>query len=267
MTTARRFNLTGALAVVAVGDLVMHRLIERLFLPQQPTGLARLASEAGRFAFHLGSVLGLALVALTLYDSLRREDIFPRSMRFAVSIVGLFFVVAAGTAVLALQAIERYTAVVHLIKTSHAFLALFIVMATWRSLGPMRAKVGVTLFALPAMLHALALFCNAMSWFHLFPTQLARTAEICALAAGALSPLLLPPTPLRQARPARCAVGVLDPGRAAGRPAAPLRPGADAGPLRLPPGPAPAGHPRRHHLRGHGDRLVRGPGRSASSGT
>ena len=196
MTTARRFNLTAALAVVAVGDLVLHRLIERLFLPQQPTGLARLAGEAGRFAFHLGSVLGLALVALTLYGSLRRGDIFPRSMRFAVSVIGLFFVVSAGTAVLALQVIERYTAMVHLIKTSHAFLALFIVMATWRSYGPMRAKVGVTLFALPAMLHALALFCNAMSWFHLFPTQLARTAEICALAAGALSPLLLAPDPI-----------------------------------------------------------------------
>jgi len=210
MTTARRFNLTAVLAVVAVADLVLHRLIERLFLPQQPTGLARLAGEAGRFAFHLGGVLGLVLVALTLYSNMRQGDIFPRSMRFAVAIVGLFFVVTAGTAVLALHVIERHSAMVHLIKTSHAFLALFIVMATWRAPGPVRAKAGVTLFALAAMLHAVALFCDQMTWGRLFPTELARTAEICALAAGALSPLLLAPDPISGKRGlAGAAVGVV----------------------------------------------------------
>jgi hypothetical protein len=196
MTPARPFNLTAALSVVAVADLVLHRLIERLFLPQHPTGLARAAGELGRFAFHLGSVLGLVLVVLTLFGSLRRGDLFPRSMRFAVASIGLFFVITSGMAVLALQITERYTAfMVHLIKTSHAFLALFIVLAVWRATGPVRTKAGVTLFALPTMLHAVALFCDRMQWGRLFPSDLARTAEICALAAGALSPLLLAPEP------------------------------------------------------------------------
>src|SRR4051794_9554308 len=196
MTTARRLNLTAALSVVALADLVLHRLIERLFLSQHPTGLARMAAEAGRFAFHLGGVLGLVLVAATLYGSLRWGELFPRSMRFAVISIGLFFVVTAGMAVFALEITERYMAfMIHLIKTSHAFLALFIVMALWRTPAAMRAKAGLTLFAVPSMLHAVALFCDRVGWGRLFPSELARTAEICALAAGALSPLLLAPEP------------------------------------------------------------------------
>jgi hypothetical protein len=193
MTSGRPLNLTATLSVVAVADLVLHRLVERLFLPQHPTGLALLASEAGRFAFHLGGVLGLVLVVVTLFGSLRRGDLFPRSMRFAVGSIGLFFVLTSGMAVLALPLPEPF--MVHLIKTSHAFLGWFIIMALWRAPGPVRAKAGVTLFALPAILHAVALFCDRLGWGRPFPAELARAAEICALAAGALSPLLLTPEP------------------------------------------------------------------------
>jgi hypothetical protein len=189
MTTARPFNLTATLSVVAVADLVLHRLLDRLFLPQHPTGLARVLGEAGRFAFHLGGVLGLILVVLTLVTGLRHGDLFPRSMRFAVSSVALFFVVAVLVALLALPIPEGF--MVHLIKTSHAFLAWFIILALWRTPGLVRAKAGVTLFAVPAILHAVALFCERVGWGHNFPAELARAAEICALAAGALSPLLL----------------------------------------------------------------------------
>ena len=194
MTTARRLNLTAALCVVALADLVLHRLVERLFLSQHPTGLGRLAAESGRFAFHLGGVLGLAVVAATLYDGLRRTDLFPRSMRFVVGSVGLFFVVTSAAVVLTLDITERYMDfMIQLIKTSHAFLAVFIALALWHTPGSVRARAGVTLFALPSMLHAVALFCNRVGWGRLFPSELARTAEICALAAGALSPLLLTP--------------------------------------------------------------------------
>jgi hypothetical protein len=193
MTSARPFNLTAALAVVAAADLVLHRLIERLFLPLNPMGLARVASEAGRFAFHLGGVLGLVLVVSTLFNNLRREDLFPRSMRFVVGVIGLFFVVTTTMAVLALPLPEQF--MIHLIKTSHAFLGWFIMLAVWRAPGSSRAKAGVTLFALPAILHAVALFCDRVGWWRPFPSELARAAEICALAAAALSPLLLSPEP------------------------------------------------------------------------
>jgi hypothetical protein len=192
MTTARRINLTATLAVVAVADLVLHRLVERLFLPQHPTGLAAVASGAGRFAFHLGGVLGLILVSVTLFLALRRGGIFPRSMRFAVASIGLFFVVTSAMAVLALPLPERLMVqMIHLIKTSHAFLTWFIILALWRAPGAVRAKAGVTLFGLPAILHAVALFCDRVGWGQPFPSELARAAEICALIAGALSPLLL----------------------------------------------------------------------------
>lgn len=208
MTTARPFNLTAALAVVAVADLVLHRLIERLFLPRQPSGLALFTGEAGRFAFHLGGVLGLVIVIVTLFNSLRRGDMFPRSMRFAVASIGLFFVVTTGMAVLALPLPEQF--MVHLIKTSHAFLAWFIMLALWRAPGSARLKAGVTLFALPAILHAIALFCDRLGWLRPFPGELARAAEICALAAAALSPLLLSPEPASGKRGAAGAVvGVL----------------------------------------------------------
>jgi hypothetical protein len=211
MTTARRFNLTATLAVVAVADLILHRLIERLFLPQHPTGFALVASGAGRFAFHLGGVLGLVLVSVTLFHSLRRGGLFPRSMRFAVGSIGVFFVITSAIAVLALPLPERLMVqMIHLIKTSHAFLTWFIILALWRAPGPVRGKAGLTLFGLPAILHAVALFCDRVGWGQPFPSELARAAEICALTAGALSPLLLPSeSPSRRRTLAGATVGIL----------------------------------------------------------
>jgi hypothetical protein len=207
MDRPRPFNLTATLAVVAVLDLLLHRL-DRLFLPQHPTGFLRVADDAGRFAFHLGGVLGLVLVTITLFTSLRRGDLFPRSMRFAVAGIAAFFVAFEAMAVLALPLQEP--SIVVLIKISHAFLASGITVARWRAPGPVRSKVGVTLFAVPAILHAVALFCERLGWGRPFPTELARTAEICALTAGALSPLLLAPEPSSGRRGvAGAAVGVL----------------------------------------------------------
>jgi hypothetical protein len=204
---ARPFNLTAALAVTAVAELVLHRLLERLFLPQHPAGVARVAAEAGRFAFHLSGVLGLLLVVVALMMALRDQNLFPRSMRFAVATIALFFVALSALGVLALPFPDRL--LVHL-KTSHAFLAWFIVVALWRMPGATRAKMGVTLFALPSLLHAFALFADRLGWARPFPAELERAAVICALMAGALSPLLLAPEPTSGRRGlAGAAAGVL----------------------------------------------------------
>ena len=197
----QRFNLTAALAVAALGDLVLHRLIERLFLPQHPSGAGRVAAEVGRFAFHLAGVLGLVVLVYGLVVALRRSELFPRSMRFAVGVIALFFVALAAIGILFVPLPERF--VIHL-KTSHAFLAWFIVIATWRGAGAVRGKVAVTLFALPAVLHALALFSDRVGWARHIPAELARAAEVCALLAGMLSPLLLRPDMLT---PRRIALG------------------------------------------------------------
>jgi hypothetical protein len=190
MTDARRLNLTAALAVAAAADLLLHRLLDRLFLPQHPTGLSRLASDLGRFAYHLGGVLGLVVLVGALVMLLRRGDLFPRPMRYAVGSIAAFFVVVAAVGILFLRLPDRY--VVHL-KTSHAFLAWFIMLALWRAPGGRRAKLGVTLFALPALLQAFALFADRVGWSSPLPGEIARAAEICALLAGALAPLLLVP--------------------------------------------------------------------------
>jgi hypothetical protein len=197
MSEARRLNLTAALTVAAAADLLLHRLLDRLFLPQHPTGLASLASDAGRFAFHLGGVLGLLVLVGALALLLRRGDLFPRPMRYAVGCIAVFFVAVAAVGILLLQLPDRY--LIHL-KTSHAFLAWFIVLALWRSPGPRRGKLGVTLFAVPAILQAFALFTDRMGWAPPLPAEIARAAEICALLAGALAPLLLGPEPTTRRR-------------------------------------------------------------------
>jgi hypothetical protein len=210
MTRARPLNLTAALAVVAVLDLVLHRLIERLFLPQHPTGLLQVVGEAGRFAFHLGGVLGLVVVVVTLTTIMRRVEFLPRSMRFAFGCIALFFVITEIVAVLGLPTPLPEPSMVYLVKVGHSFVACFVAVALWRTAGPMRGKAGVTLFALPAMLHAVALFCERVGWGHQFPGELARAAEICALSAGFLSPILLSPEPSSLGRGlAGAAMGVL----------------------------------------------------------
>jgi hypothetical protein len=197
MTHARRLNLTAALAVAAAADLLLHRLLDRLFLPQHATGVARWAEDLGQFAFHLGGVLGLLVLVGALFSLLRRGDLFPRGMRYAVAIIALFFVTVAAAGILCLRLPDRY--LVHL-KTSHAFLSWFIALALWRGPGARRNKVGVTLFALPAMLQTVALFADRLGATPPLPAEIARAAEICALLAAALSPLLLGPDPTPEAK-------------------------------------------------------------------
>jgi hypothetical protein len=210
MTRVRPFNLTAALAAVAVADLVLRRLAERLFLPQHPTGALRVVGDAGRFAFHLGGVLGLAVAVVALVTYLRRAEVFPRSMRLAFGIVATFFATFEAVAVLALPAPLPETSMVYLVKVAHAFLAAFLIVAVLRGPGLARSKVGVTLIAVPAILHAVALFCERIGWGQQFPGELARAAEICALSAGSLSPILLSPEPTTTRRGlAGAAVGVL----------------------------------------------------------
>jgi hypothetical protein len=198
MARERPLNLTAALTAAAVADLVLHRVISRLFLPQRPSdAVSRLATEAGRFAFHLGGVLGIVVVATALVLGLRRSGLFPRSMTVAVGVVALFFVTFATLGTVFLELPERF--LVYL-KTSQAFLACFIAAALWRGQTAVRAKVGVTLFALPPQLQAVALFAERAGWGGPFAGELARAAEICALFAGALAPYLVAPEPLTGGR-------------------------------------------------------------------
>lgn len=182
-------NLTAALAVAAIFELVLHRLVGRLFLPLRPdTSAAQVVSEIGRFAFHLGGVLALILLVSALWGLFRRQELYPRPIRFAVAIVALFLAALSAVGILLTPLPDQL--LVHL-GTSHAFLIWFTVMALWRVPGSTRTKLAVTFFSLPAVLHAAALFAGNAGWARPFSAELARAAEICALLAGALAPVLI----------------------------------------------------------------------------
>jgi hypothetical protein len=119
-----------------------------------------------------------------------RADLFPRTMRFAAGTIAMFFAAIGALGVFSVAMPDRM--LVHL-KTTHAFLCWFIMLGMWRSPGPVRGKVGVTLFGVPTVLHALALFSERAGWGGAFPGELARAGEIGALFAAALSPYLLAP--------------------------------------------------------------------------
>jgi hypothetical protein len=207
MTEARRMNLTAALVVAAMGDLVLHRLANRVFLPQHPTGLAWLAGEAGRFSFHLGGVLALVVLIGAMVAVLRRGDLFPRPMSYAVAGISIFFVSVAAVGIVFLRLPDRYLVQ---LKTSYAILSWFIALAVWRVPGARRRKLGVTLFAVPSILQAIAVVLERSGLGSPLPAEVSRAAEICALLAAALSPLLLSPdAPASRRGVVGAAVGML----------------------------------------------------------
>jgi hypothetical protein len=194
-----RLNLTALLAALAVADLVLERMLSRLFLPSPSAAapIGRVITHSAVFISYLAGSLALFLVASTFVGTIKRRELFPRSMRFVVSVLALFFVVLF-IATVSLQSPGRWFVQ---LKITHAFLCVMLALAVWRApVGP-RAKLGITLFALPAIFHTAALFCGEMSWTRgvALPGDLARIGELFALLAAGAAPLLLP-SPLRGTR-------------------------------------------------------------------
>lgn len=191
-------NLTALLALAALADLVFYRIVSGVFLPsRQGTAAERLLSDFGLFVSNLASVLALLLSVAALLRALRADDVFPRSMRITVSTVGLFFCVLSSLGVLWILATPRYH--VHL-RISHGFLVFFLALGIWHGTRPWRSKLGVTLFAIPMVIQAVALFCDRMSWSRLDPGQMVHVAHAVALAAMTATPVLLTPRPWTASR-------------------------------------------------------------------
>lgn len=186
-------NLTAVLAVAALADLLLYRLVSHVFLPSQPAwGLARVLSDLGLFMSNLGGVLGVVLVAVVLLRALRGDTIFPRSMRITVSTIGLFFVMLSTAGVLALPVPDRFVAY---LRISHAFLAGFVAAGLWHRRCPVRLKLAVTLFATPIVLQTATLFCERMGWSPFLVGQGARLAQASAFFGLLLSSVLISPRP------------------------------------------------------------------------
>ena len=196
-----RLNLTALLAVLAVVDLLVDRLLTRLFLP--PSTLenpgARLLMSVGSFVSYLSGALALLLFATGFLGLIRRRELYPRSLRMVASILAVFFVL------LFIGCVSTYPGSPRLfiqLRTSQAFLTWLTIMAIWRAPLPGRTKLGVTLFMLPAILHTAALFTGeiASTRSGALPGHLARIGEIVAFLAAGAAPLLLPGS-LRSPRP------------------------------------------------------------------
>jgi hypothetical protein len=195
-----RLNLTAVLAALAVVDLVLDRLLVRLFLPSPTStgGWGQVLGSSATFVSYLAGALALLLFASSFIGLVRRRELFPPSMRFLVSVLALFSV-----ALLTL-CVSRFVVSGRMfvqLKTSQAFLSWLIALAVWRAPISFRARLGVTLFALPAVLHTTALFVNELGRARAgsMAANLARIGELSAFLAAGAAPLLLPP-PLRGAR-------------------------------------------------------------------
>jgi len=190
-------NLTALLALSAFADLVLYRVLSAIFLPSQNgTAAERWAASAALFASNFSGILALLLAVVALVHALRSDQIFPRSMRITVTTVGIFFAGLAGLGVLWILA-PRYN--VHL-RISHGFLVFFLALGVWHGGRSWRSKLAITLFAIPIILQAAALFAHRMAWSRLDPEHMARVGHAIALAAMTTTPVLVAPWPWRRAR-------------------------------------------------------------------
>jgi hypothetical protein len=107
-----------------------------------------------------------------------------------VSTIGLFFSALATMGVLWLLVTPRYH--IHL-RISHGFLVFFLVLGIWQGVQTLRAKVAITLFAIPMVLEAVAIFFHRMAWARVEPGQIVRFAHAITWTAMCAAPALLAP--------------------------------------------------------------------------
>ena len=183
-------NLTAILALAALADLWLYRVVNAVFLPShEGTPLERWTATTALFCSNFASILALVLAMAAIYSALSGERVFPRSMRITVSTIGLFFCTLSGVGVL-WDLTMPYQ--VHL-RISHGFLAFFLVVGMWRSDHPWRLRVGLTLLAAPIALQALAIFVLRMGWSSPSPGDLAKLAHSMTLMGMIGSPFLFVP--------------------------------------------------------------------------
>ena len=191
-------NLTAALAVVALLELVVDRLIGRLFLsPGCQSVLGCLILRSGPFLLYLTGALAVVVTAGGIAGHLVRGELFPRGVRLTIAALSMVFLLLVALSLVFGQMPERYQT--HL-QTSFGFV---VALLTLSLLGPgpgtipMRARAGLLLFALPPVMHVAALLSTRAGWLRhgwMNPERLTTWGEMTLLLAAATSPLSLLPT-------------------------------------------------------------------------
>jgi len=189
-------NLTAALLVVAVGELVVSRVIDRLFLTSlgphaasHPHGWARFFLGAGPFLTNLCGVLAIGLFAGAVVGLVKRGELFPRALRITTAFISLFLVALAIQGLMLGHLGERTFA--HL-EISSGFLSLLILLSVW--FAPIRraAKAAFSFLALPGLLHVISVFCESTGFLKgsaVTPVALATVGEGFLFLAGFFLPL------------------------------------------------------------------------------
>jgi hypothetical protein len=192
-----RLNLTAVLALSALAELIFYRILSAIILPSQNgTTAERWAGDAALLVSNFSGILALLVAVAALVHALRSDQIFPRSMRLTVSTVGFFFAALTGLGVLWILAPRYY---VHM-RISHGFLVLFLALGVWHGARSWRSKLAITLFAIPIVLQAAALFAHRMGWSRLDPGQMLRVGHAITLAAMTATPVLVAPWPWRRSQ-------------------------------------------------------------------
>jgi hypothetical protein len=196
---ALRLNLTALVALATVSDLVGRRALAALLLPHAALSAGTNAAlvAAGAFFSHFSGVLGLVLVATTLFSPWSRRLLFPRAIAVSLFLIGGLFVVlgAAGIASTLSDVYLLY------LKIMHAFLSAFVVIGFFRvgvGVGErgqptVRERLGIMLLVLPGVAHALGMFAERAPWLRddLAATPFTDAGEWIALVTASLLPFLL----------------------------------------------------------------------------
>jgi len=199
-----RGNLTAALALAAGFELIVNRLLGHLFtVPTCHTALGCLALRFGPFLLYLTGLLALVVVTGGVAGHLWRGELFPRGMRFTVAALTLVFVLLLAASLFFGRVPPRYET--HL-KTSFGFVAGMVALAFLVSgAAPLRARLGLVLFALPPLLHVAAFVAAQATWWRdgwVGPERITLLGEVALVLAAAASPLLLLRGPLKLNRTA-----------------------------------------------------------------
>lgn len=191
-------NLTAILVVVALLDLVFERLLGRLFMsPGCAGGLACTWARMAPFFLNLTGLLALMVGAGGVVGHLRRGELFPRGVRFTVAGLSLIFWLLVVLSLTFGRMPERYQ---FMLEASFGFvIALLILSFLGSHAASTRTRLGFLLFALPTLLHVVALLM-ARRHGPLNPGRLASLGELSLLAAAMAAPLLLLPRGVPRAR-------------------------------------------------------------------
>ncbi|MES1172439.1 MAG: hypothetical protein ABUL77_04305 [Bacteroidota bacterium] len=186
-------NLTATLVVIVLFELVVNRLLGRLFLaPGCRSGLGCFFLQAGLFLYHLTGALAVVVAGGGIAGHLRRAELFPRGVRLTIAGLSSVFLLLVALSLAFGRMPERYH--IHL-ETSFGFVLCLLVLSFVGSrVISLRIKVAFVLLALPTILHVFALVAARAGWLRdgaITPDRLTAAGELTLLLGVTTAPLSL----------------------------------------------------------------------------